>query len=681
VDGYEFAAGGGIYCSYSSPTIEDNSISGNSALDWAGGIGLYGSSTTIVGNTIMGNTSGRIWGGIGSWLSDPIIMGNAITGNIAAVEGGGIGCWEYSAIIEANIITGNRADVLSGGIEIGVGSFSISNNIITNNVVSSTGGGGILLYYASTTMNNNTIADNSAELYGGGLLCMDSCVVTIANTIFWNNTAATGEEICIGYYDPIQIPSTLTISYSDVEGGQSSVFVDKGCTLNWGGGMIDADPLFGSLHGFDYLLRQGSPCIDAGDPMIEDGLSDWHPRWPEWYPNGPRSDMGAYGGPGNRKWLAYREWGVPIDTNWRQLGFNAERTSYNPYEQQIGPSNVGDLEVLWTHGFSSSIRGGVSVVDGIAYYGTYGGEVYASDAATGTRIWTQGIMGKHQGQSVVDGVVYVTAANSSGPEDGMVYAFDALTGDPIWTWDPGARRLGGPLVSEGVVYVAPYYEGDPIQTLNAETGEELWSVTPGGNVAVANGVVYTNISNTLRALSSENGELLWTGFIRAGILTRPTVANGIVYMHTDMGYLYAFDASGCGVDSCSPLWAGVTEVSQQGDGPQSPAVGEGKVYVGSNDTFYAFDADGCGEPHCLPLWSTYTPVSFFSSSPSIANGVVYSTCDNNYIYAYEASTGDVLWQYYTSGGYPMRSSPTILDGRLFHGATFNYTLYAFALPY
>jgi hypothetical protein len=83
-----------------------------------------------------------------------------------------------------------------------------------------------------------------------------------------------------------------------VEGGLTSVFVESGSTLNWGDGMIDADPLFVSYHGFDFLLRKGSPCIDAGDPDIEDGRS-----WPIWYNNGLRSDMGAYGGPGNVGWL------------------------------------------------------------------------------------------------------------------------------------------------------------------------------------------------------------------------------------------------------------------------------------------------------------------------------------------------------------------------------------------
>ena len=77
----------------------------------------------------------------------------------------------------------------------------------------------------------------------------------------------------------------------------------------WGGyrgggyGNIVEDPHFGTFRGLKYVLGPNSPCIDSGDPAIEDRISDWHPRWPNWYPNGPRSDMGAYGGPGNIGWL------------------------------------------------------------------------------------------------------------------------------------------------------------------------------------------------------------------------------------------------------------------------------------------------------------------------------------------------------------------------------------------
>ena len=48
---------------------------------------------------------------------------------------------------------------------------------------------------------------------------------------------------------------------------------------------------------------EGNSNLDFGDPAIEDGISDWHPRWPLWHSDGPRSDMGAYGGPDNGGWL------------------------------------------------------------------------------------------------------------------------------------------------------------------------------------------------------------------------------------------------------------------------------------------------------------------------------------------------------------------------------------------
>ena len=125
-----------------------------------------------------------------------------------------------------------------------------------------------------------------------------------------------------------------------------------------------------------------------------------------------------------------------------------------------------------------------------------------------------------------------------------------------------------------------------------------------------------------------------------------------------------------------------TTLPNAAEGPQGPAVDEGRVYAGSNNTMFAFDANGCGTYRCAPVWTGNTSCSFFGGhSPSVANGVVYSTCGNSYLYAFDASTGDVLWQYYTAGsGYPMRSSPTIVNGRLFHSATFDFTLYAFELP-
>ncbi len=65
--------------------------------------------------------------------------------------------------------------------------------------------------------------------------------------------------------------STLSISYSNVQGGYESAYVESGCTLDWGPGMMDEDPLFTAGPEGDYYLSQiaagqeiDSPCVDAG---------------------------------------------------------------------------------------------------------------------------------------------------------------------------------------------------------------------------------------------------------------------------------------------------------------------------------------------------------------------------------------------------------------------------------
>jgi len=137
-------------------------------------------------------------------------------------------------------------------------------------------GGGIYCREESNPqLQNVTISDNYAYHEGGGLYCADQSDPILLNVIFWNNDAPAGPEMWIGEY--AGGVSSVTISYSDVDGGQGSVFVEPGgSTLNWGSGMIDSDPLFVDSATGDYHLASGSPCIDTGDPAFvpEPGETD-----------------------------------------------------------------------------------------------------------------------------------------------------------------------------------------------------------------------------------------------------------------------------------------------------------------------------------------------------------------------------------------------------------------------
>ncbi|GHO63959.1 hypothetical protein KSC_028510 [Ktedonobacter sp. SOSP1-52] len=110
------------------------------------------------------------------------------------------------------------------------------------------------------------------------------------------------------------------------------------------------------------------------------------------------------------------------------------------------------------------------------------------------------------------------------------------------------------------------------------------------------------------------------------IVSSPAVANGVVYIGTYDGKLYAFDAN-CR-NQCQPLWSFLTG----GDIASSPAVANGMVYVGSVDgKLYAFDASCRNQ--CQPLWSFLTGRSV-NSSPAVANGMVYVGSYEGKLYAF-----------------------------------------------
>ena len=99
----------------------------------------------------------------------------------------------------------------------------------------------------------------------------------------------------------------------------------------------------------------------------------------------------------------------------------------------------------------------------------------------------------------------------------------------------------------------------------------------------------------------------------------------------------------------------------------SAAVVNGVVYVGSTDQyFYALNAaDG------KQKWNYSTPNSTSPgvfSSAAVLNGVVY-VGGGSVVYAFNASTGAVLWQYSNGGTQPIMSSPAVADGIVFIGSS------------
>jgi outer membrane protein assembly factor BamB len=89
---------------------------------------------------------------------------------------------------------------------------------------------------------------------------------------------------------------------------------------------------------------------------------------------------------------------------------------------------------------------------------------------------------------------------------------------------------------------------DP-KTMIAATGAELWSTPTGSSIdsspAVANGVIYVGSwDGNVYAFDAASGAKLWTGAIGDVVISSPAVANGMVYVGSWDGNLHAYALAG-----------------------------------------------------------------------------------------------------------------------------------------
>ncbi|MFC1652609.1 hypothetical protein ACFL3F_02710 [Planctomycetota bacterium] len=205
---------------------------------------------------------------------------------------------QANTVVEGFTLTNGNSP--SGGAIYCVVSAPTLQHLALVNNVSSNGGGAIRCEYGSQSpaIMNCTFFDNSCGNRGGALYAGNGIKPILSNCILWGNSAvAGGHELAI-------VNATLTVDYSDVQGGQFGVF-QSGSTLNWGSGNIDVDPLFANAASHDVHLKSErgrywplyevtvidqvtSPGIDAGDPAKDASVE---PR-----PNGNRINIGTYGG-------------------------------------------------------------------------------------------------------------------------------------------------------------------------------------------------------------------------------------------------------------------------------------------------------------------------------------------------------------------------------------------------
>jgi len=150
----------------------------------------------------------------------------------------------------------------------------------------------------------------------------------------------------------------------------------------------------------------------------------------------------------------------------------------------------------------------------------------------------------------------------------------------------------------------------------------------------------------------ETDEVLWSYQTGNYITSSPAVVDGKVYVGSWDKKLYCFNMM-----TGDELWNFTTG----GKITASPAVDNGKVYIGSQDSiFYCLDADDGSQ-----IWEFETDF-MIESSPTIIDDKVLFGDSGGLLHCLNANDGNLIWNYTT--GNVILSSPAVMDSRVYFGS-------------
>ncbi len=189
-------------------------------------------------------------------------------------------------------------------------------------------------------------------------------------------------------------------------------------------------------------------------------------------------------------------------------------------------------------GFQSS----PAVVDGIVYVGCRDAHVYAIDALTGRKKWDYPTSKSwvNTTPAVRDGVVYVGTSDTA-----RLIALDAKSGSLRWLFDAKAYIFSSPALAGDLAFIGSH--NGKLYAVNAKAGTLAWEFQTEASKRDAMKLLNADGSLNQDSFAPVFGDFqdMYVDFYRfisiGAILSSPVVDQGVVYVGSADGYLYALN--------------------------------------------------------------------------------------------------------------------------------------------
>ncbi len=359
---------------------------------------------------------------------------------------------------------------------------------------------------------------------------------------------------------------------------------------------------------------------------------------------------------------------VPAEPGWM---FRADERHSGKYPDG---SKIPNNLLNWSFETGGPVRSSPVVVNGIVYFGSNDGKLYALNAVNGTKKWSFSTGGEVRSTpAVVNNRVFF------GSSDGTVYALNAATGSPLWNVTTGDPVRSSPLVIDNVVYIGS--DDGKLYALHATNGSTRWSYQTGGpvlsspafNTTYLDWIFVGSDDRHLYVFNAENGNVISTSYPSTGgaVRSSPSVRRDMSqYCGSDDGWIWET----MGPEGIRPAFFLGSPIQS------SPAVFSvpdpvfpDRLVVGCDDgnisMFRLYPPFG---PLPVPLWK-YPTGGPVRSSPAVAHNTIFIGSNDGSVHAINASTGLRVWTFTTGG--PVVSSPAVANGMVFIGSD-DGTLYA-----